>query len=350
MIVEPTPTNPRSPVRRALRLAGIVLPVVLFAAVLGVGLLGPKPEPAAPVPSAVPPEAAPATPAVSPGGDSASTRPADLAGAPPATVASIRVRSVSATLETWRAGDGAAIVAVAGYLRGGGNAMTCGVETVLPGSACARPVVIAETPVSSSSGAGSSGRGAQIHAVVPPGVLLPGDPGGPTANAGGSYPFVVVIGRFGASDAGCTGDLRGCEDPFTVERIAWADGESVAIVPGAQASLAASASDPVVVDTPRATRAALGPTTALLRVLLLGAGLEAVDPTAAGAIAEWSASPAAGAVWYLRVLDVPASPLPGPFRGLRTPQIRWAVVSRRTGALIASGVVPGPATASTSPG
>jgi hypothetical protein len=47
MIIEPTPTNPRSPLRRALRVAGLILPVVLLGAVIGLGALGPRPEPPA---------------------------------------------------------------------------------------------------------------------------------------------------------------------------------------------------------------------------------------------------------------------------------------------------------------
>ena len=53
MIIEPTPTNPRSPLRRGLRVAGLVLPVVLLGAVIGAGLLGPRPEPPPPAPSQI---------------------------------------------------------------------------------------------------------------------------------------------------------------------------------------------------------------------------------------------------------------------------------------------------------
>jgi hypothetical protein len=239
------------------------------------------------------------------------------------------------------------VVAVAGYLRLAGDG-ACPLVTRLPGSGCARPVVIAES-MGAASGSTGGGYGRHIHAVVPPGVVLPGDPGGPdvagagAAGAGGAAvdPFVVVIGRFGATDAGCTGDLRGCQDPFTVERVAWADNGPVAIIPGAQSPLSVRADDPVASNPGRAVQLALGPSTAILRFLLLGDALEVVDPASSSAIAAWWASPASGPVWYLRVLDVPAGPLPGPFAGLRVPQIRWAVVSQATGALIATGVATG---------
>ena len=48
MIVQPTPTNPRSPIRRALRVIGLTVPPLLLVIVVGAGLTGPKPEPAIP--------------------------------------------------------------------------------------------------------------------------------------------------------------------------------------------------------------------------------------------------------------------------------------------------------------
>ena len=48
MIVQPTPTNPRSPIRRALRVIGLTMPPLLLVIVVGAGLAGPKPEPAIP--------------------------------------------------------------------------------------------------------------------------------------------------------------------------------------------------------------------------------------------------------------------------------------------------------------
>ena len=48
MIVQPTPTNPRSPIRRALRVIGLTMPPLLLVIVVGAGLAGPKPEPAVP--------------------------------------------------------------------------------------------------------------------------------------------------------------------------------------------------------------------------------------------------------------------------------------------------------------
>ncbi len=353
MIVEPTPTNPRSPVRRALRLVGLVLPVVLLAGVAAAGLLGSGPADP-PLGSGPPLEAAASDPAAAPeasdGAQPAEPAEPTLAPGVPGNLAGLRVRTVSPTLAGRDVTGGPSVVAVAGYLRPGrGTASSCAVDAGLPGSSCAREVVIVE-----SAGAGPDanfgGFGAHIHAVVPPGVLLPGDTGGPGPGSGGGFPAVVLIGRFPASDAGCTSDLRGCADPFTVERVAWVDGHAVPLVPAAAGSVALLPTDPMVTDTPQATLSALGPTTTLLRALLLVDGLEAVDPAAARAIRDWSRGPGSGAVWYLRALDVPAGPLAGPFKGLRFPQVRWAVVSQQTRRVIATGLVPGTAAAATAGG
>lgn len=351
MIVEPTPTNPRSPVRRALRLASLALPVVLLAGVAAAGLLGSGPADP-PLGSGPPLEAAATDPAAAPGA-SDEAQPAEPALAPgvPGTLAGLRVRSVSATLDGRGTSGGPAVVAVTGYLRSGRDrAATCAVDAGLPGASCAREAVIAASGDAASSGATFGGIGAHIHAVVPPGVLLPGDTGGPGPGSGGGFPAVVLIGRFGVSDAGCTSDLRGCADPFTVERVAWVDGLAIPLVPAAAGSVALLPTDPMVTDTPQATLSALGPTTTLLRALLLVDGLEAVDPAAARAIRDWSRGPGSGAVWYLRALDVPAGPLAGPFKGLRFPQVRWAVVSQQTRRVIATGLVPGTAAAATAGG
>ena len=110
MIIEPTPTNPRSPVRRALRLAGLLLPVVLFAGVLTAGLAGPRPEPVAPDASGGP---------VAPNAPSGSLVPVPSAvpaavvppGGPgrafPAVAADLSVLSVAEAQDALAAGTGA---------------------------------------------------------------------------------------------------------------------------------------------------------------------------------------------------------------------------------------------------
>jgi hypothetical protein len=264
--------------------------------------------------------------------------PLDDTETSPAAVANMRVRSVSATLDAWHAGRGAAVVAVTGYLRAALIADGCSPGTGLPGADCRRRVVLAETAGANDGAGGFGGFGSHIHATVLPGVLLPGDAGGPAAG-GGTPRLVAIIGRFGASNAACPGDLLGCEDSFVIERVAWSDGASVALEPGVESGLVAEPADPMVADTSETAGTALGPATELLNVLLVRpAGLSLVDPMAAVAL---DAKGFTEAAWYVRGVDVPHQPLPDPPYGRLAPVIRWAVVSVR-GNVVVSGEVTGP--------
>ena len=263
--------------------------------------------------------------------------PLDDTATSPAAVANMRVRSVSATLEAWQAGRSAAVVAVVGYLRVALITDGCSPGTGLPGADCPRRVVLAETNGSNAGAGGFGGFGPHIHATVLPGVLLPGDAGGPAAGDG-TPQLVAVIGRFGAANAGCTGDLRSCEDPFAIERVAWSGGASVALEPGAESGLVMEPADPMVASTSVTAGTSVRPVTTLLNVVLVRPdGLSNVDPAAAVALAAEGFTEAA---WYVRGLDVPYDPLSGPPYGRLAPVIRWAVVSLR-GSVIVSGEVPG---------
>jgi hypothetical protein len=224
-----------------------------------------------------------------------------------------------------------------GYLRVALITDGCSPGTGLPGADCPRRVVLAETAGANTGAGGFGGFGSHIHATVLPGVLLPGDAGGPAAGDG-TPQLVAIIGRFGASNAGCTGDLRGCQDPFVIERVAWSGGASVALEPGVENGLAPDPADPMVAGTSETAGTALGPVTDLLNVLLVRpAGLSLVDPAAAVALAAEGFTEAA---WYVRGVDVPHLPLPDPPYGRLAPVIRWAVVSVR-GNVIVSGEVLG---------
>ena len=254
----------------------------------------------------------------------------------PETVAHLQVTSVTSTLDAWRRGTGERVVAIAGYLRVSGAGPGCDAQPGIPGAACDRRAILAQSGGSGAGtgGVGPGGFGPHIHAVVPPGVIVPGDAGGPLPGIDDFSP-VVIIGRFGATDAGCTGDMAGCLDPFVIERVAWATGAGIAFGPLDQAALSVRPRDPVVAGRQDAAIATLGPTTELLRVLLLRpASLMAVDPAAAAAV---SSRGITGQVWYVRGLDVHFDPAPSPFSGLRLPRIRWAVVDQASGTIVASG-------------
>lgn len=353
MIVEPSPTNPRSPIGRLLRAAGVGAPVVLFAVVLGVGLLGPKVESAPPVSRISTPSVAAATPpafvpAAEPAATPSPTGLATVLGAP-AAVANLRVRSIADALDVWSAGKEprVVVVAVAGYLRVvSGDASACGRQTGIPGSSCARSMTLAEWPGGVEGRIGDPGNGRHVHGVVPPGVLVPGDPGGPPLQDQGGT-FVVVIARFGSTDQGCTGDLRGCTEPFTIERVAWADGVRVPLLPAAEAGLTPDPADPILDRTYLALNPGLAPVTALLNVTLVTPdGLALLDPGAAIAAGQagfgtpgTASDGATASAWYLRGVDVPYDPVADPPYGRRDAVVRWAVIVPSTGEVIARGIL-----------
>ncbi len=349
MIVAPVPTSPRSPRRRALRAAAILLPAVLLAAIVGAGALGPRPAaPSTPhgAIGATPEPSAARLPSAGGGTTPQPTGPRTVEIAPaepfPREVASLPVRTVSSTLAAFHAG-GSPVVAVAGYLLAWPDDGTCLPNAAgLPGGACDRVSVLGETTWSKYGGGGFAGIGPHLHARIPPGIELPAGaeipapaPGAIPAPEDGASPIpVVVIGRFGDSPPGCNEELNGCVDPFTIERFAWASGSAITLAPAAEAGLTPDAADPVVAALQQTTSAALGPNTALLQVVLLRPGsLVAVDPAAAAAIGEGRSRP----VWYVRGLDVSGDPLPDPAHPQGPAQIRWAVLDPGSGAVIAAG-------------
>jgi len=357
MIFEPTPTNPRSPARRALGLAAIVLPVALFAGVLGAGLLGPKPEPPAPAPSAVPaasattaspsPDVSGAPVAVgsaapaSPSGLRSQGPPAAVAAhgaggdsAFPAAVANLRVSDVPGVLRARREGRGQAVVAIAGFLRAWADPSQCRNPVPgLPGGGCERTAILAEVSWSNPGSEVFSGIGPHIHAVIPAGVVIPDTAVGP-AVTDINPPPVVAIGHFAPGPSACPGDDPACEETFTIERVAWASGQRLALGRQVATPLVASGTDPMVTDPALTTGRAIGPLTTLLRTVLVEPReLASVDAVAATAVRSVGTR---GPVWYVRGLDVPYDPLLDPPYGRKAAAIRWAVLSLR-GKVIASG-------------
>jgi hypothetical protein len=132
----------------------------------------------------------------------------------------------------------------------------------------------------------------------------------------------VVLGRFGASDAGCNRDPRACEEPFTIEAVAWSSGRNLA--PGRQ--VAAGLVAPVDVVAASVTDPGVGPLVGaarMLRVVLARASdLPALDPAAAVALRPAGMLPSAP-VWYVRGLAADS------------PTISWAIVEPGTGRVLA---------------
>jgi hypothetical protein len=337
MIVEPVPTNPRGPARSALRVFAIALPAVFLLVVVGIGVLGPRAQEPTPAPSPAAARTAGPSAPVDSGG------PVDIALAGPApafpvAVANLRARSVADTLGAHEGGHGADVVAIAGFLRTSYDPASCPSPVHgLPAGGCEQRATLSDAPRTDAA-SGGGGFGVHVHGVVPRGVEVPaaavGAPRGP-----GGLP-VVVIGRFPGSEAGCTDDFDGCEEPFVIERVAWADGERLGIEPQIADSEAAAPTDPMLADTTGSASAALGPTTTLLRVALVNAadvgGLDALAGDALGGRAVRAGTP----TWYVRGLDVPYDPLPDPPYGRRPPRVRWAVIDATTWVVLARGSVP----------
>ncbi|MCJ7711907.1 MAG: hypothetical protein MUQ32_13880, partial [Chloroflexi bacterium] len=192
MIVEPTPTNPRSPVRRALSLAGLALPVALLVAIVGAGAAGPKPEPESVAPDAShravaeEPSAFPA-PAASPTAPATVTAPTGPGPGFPTGAAGLPVHSVPEAQGLLATGDGLPI-AVAGFLEGLRADDTCAAatgDTRGPLSPLcdrrARLVMIGDFGWRS---------GVHLHLRFPPGVRLPAV--FEDASPDGPIPVVIV--------------------------------------------------------------------------------------------------------------------------------------------------------------
>ncbi len=335
MIIEPTPTSPRSPIRRMLRLAGLVLPVALLGAVIGAGVLGPRPDPPPPIESpgvALPSDprasSVPALPTIPPPLVAANTD----GPVPPAAFESLPVADIGDILEVRAASPQGSAMAVSGFLSVDGAAGG-GCADEPPGSLgpwCERLGILAARPPTSTSP--STCRipshlylPPHLHLSIPAGVRLP-----QTVEAAGreyvdDATQVLVIGRFAPAATGCVRAPWGCGETFVVERFAWADGVRVGLTP--------LIADPLQTGTKRANPfgTVLGDTELpLAAVLTWPDGIARLDPDAATLAAT---GPPSEPVWYVRVLEDAAEP-----GGDRL--VRWVLLADRDFRVIGSGRVP----------
>jgi hypothetical protein len=336
MIIEPTPTSPRSRVRRALRQGGLVLPIVLLGAVIGAGLLGPRPEQPPPVPSQVA-NVSDATPAPSlamtPGPVTVAVADDPL---PPVAFGGLPVVPVAEALEERSGVPPGAVVAVSGYLRMEPPADAACTDE--PGGAlgpwCERSAILAEwwwTSMSTLTGPVPP----HLHLAVPAGVRLPQAALAAEEEPDGGGAHVVAIGLFGTRPAGCSGEPSDCSDVFIVERFVWANGVRAALTP--------LIADPLMTDTKRANPFGTvlgGSELPLAGVLTWPAGIARLDPDAAAIAA---AQPPREPVWYVRVLE--AAERPGGDR-----RVRWMLLADRDFRVIGSGPVPASTAEAVRPG
>ncbi len=325
MIIQTGSTKPRGLVRRALRALGLLTPLVLLVAIVVAGLLGPKPEPPAPLPSlraeapnAAPPDGVPPAPQA----------PSGPQPAFPTVAADLAVLTVPAAQPRLAEATGRPI-AVAGWLGSLQAADACPVAAKdtrgLLSPLCERRarLVVADP---------AADPGAHIHVRIPAGVRLP-----PVFEAAsGAAPMaVVVVGRAEEPGAGCTASPRGCDEQMTADRVMWADGAP--FDPGAVFDAGLEV-PPVSIAYRRlpeaATLAAGWSGTILVAAVVRPATLAAIDPVAADAMAREPRP--TGLVWYVRALEVAYDPTHYGL-GKAPPRLPWVVLDETTGETLVRG-------------
>jgi hypothetical protein len=333
MIVEPAPTNPRSPARRTLRLVGVAVPVVLLVGIVAAGALGPQSTPvASPDPSVV---------AVGPNATEA-PRPVVLADGTtttfPETWIGFRVRSVAETRAERQDGRAEGILAVAGYLSYGTLPWAC-VDAYLDAeAACDGRALLADVDVlpTDANGGVFGAIGPHLHPTFAPGVRGPTPAGGPSEPSSEPIP-VVVLGRYtDPLGVACSPTSRDCGQAFAVERVEWVAGAPWGETLTIDAAMDVQPDNPEVEATVDAATAALGRGALPLRTSVVRRDLLAMlDPDAAAALPALPPGDRYRPLTYVRGLVFlydPSQTLYG-----RDPEIGWLVANSITGEVLARG-------------
>ncbi len=314
MIIEPTPTNSRSPVRRTLRRAALIVPVALLVAVVGVGLLGSRPGDRIPRP---PPTTAPSRTAPAIASPAASAPPVDIADIPPeppAQFGDLRTMTPSELQEIRGEVGTARALALTGFLRIDGQADgTCIDEAHGPlGPWCEREGTLGDRPWATLA-APAGVVAPHVHLSIPIGVRLPASIATPTGLIADGGARVLVVGRFGRGIPDCSTPTSPCDALFIVERFAWIDGVRVGLTPLVETRLDTGERRPNpfafldAADLP------------LQAVLVWPDAVAALDPAAA-TVAQ--TGPPSEPVWYVRILDGARGP--GMARN-----VRWMLLAER---------------------
>jgi hypothetical protein len=347
MIIEPTPTTSRTPLRRAAGVLGLVTPVVLLAAVVAGGLLGradgrpgastpatataPTAARARKIPASPPPAADDGVPA----GDGAPA--ASPAASPfPAVVANLAVRTVDEALSARGDRTQNLIVAVSGYLGRLSGDPGCADRPLGPlGPLCTRSGVLAGQPWATSDGGRYLAVEDSLRVDFPAGVQVPDEAIQAIASSGGASIRVVLLGRFRMAGVGCGPGSTRCVNGYTVDRIAWVDGAAVPVRAVMDTGVDGSPPEWILQHQDLAQLAAIGWSgDVLVAALLRPPTLASVDPNAARAT---SGEPRPlGLVWYVRGLEGGHDPIPYPM-GFASPRLSWVVLDDVTGMVLARG-------------
>ena len=339
MIVEPVPTRPRSPLRRAAGWLGVALPPVLLVGVVAAGVLG-RPAEDRTATGAATPGVATREPAAAVTSEPSATTgpgPGAVAGGPawPTVAADLAVRSVSKALEIRGRAAPDRMLAVAGYLGVLTPPDGCPEETADGlGPWCERRGMLVEQPWVTSGGGVFAPIGVHLHPRFPIGVRVPVAIAGTTREAGGGPVPVVLVGRFEPDSEFCQGLGPSCEARFLVDQVAWVDGAAFPSRAVFDQGIDGLPTEWMLLHQLDAEVAAIGWSgTVLVSALLRPETLERVDPAAAEALAP---RPPAGLVWYVRGLETGYDPTRYPL-GQSPPRLRWIVLDDTTGEVIARG-------------
>jgi hypothetical protein len=333
MIVEPAPTNPRSPARRVLRLVGVAVPVVLLVGIVAAGALGPQPLPVAPPASSVvaagPTATEPQRPVVLADGTTTTF---------PRTWIGFRVRTVAETRAERRDGGAEGILAVAGYLSYGTLPWTCVDAYLDAAAACEGRALLADVDVlpTDANGGVFGAIGAHLHPTFAPGVRGPTPSGGPSEPSAEPIP-VVVLGRY-TDPVGvpCPPTSRDCGQAFAIERVVWVAGTPWGETLSVDAAMdirpeVAEIQARVDAATDALGRGALALRTSIVRPDLLAR----IEPDAAAALPPIPPGDLYRPLTYVRGLVFlydPSQTLYG-----RDPEIGWLVANSVTGEVLARG-------------
>jgi hypothetical protein len=320
-----------------MRLAGLVLPVAVFAGILTAGLAGPRPEPVRPdaSPGQVAPDASRGTVTPVPSAAPVAVVPPGGPGRGfPAVAADLSVLSVAEAQDALAAGDGRPL-AVAGSLQ---DLQTAG-ECALAGGDPRGPL----SPLCERrarlvvAGVDAANPGAHLHLRIPPGVRLPAA----FEDATPDEPIrVVIVGRGAGPDAPCTVALRGCGEHMTADLVAWADGDP--FDPGTvfDAGLGVAPPKTASLHLDDARRLVVGPSgTILISAVVRPRTVAAIDPDAAAALAGRPVPQ--GLVLYVRGLATAYGPGRYPV-GDYPPRVLWVLLDETTGAPLATGLLTPP--------
>jgi hypothetical protein len=325
MIVQPSPTGPRSGARRTLHGAGIALPAVLLVSIVAAGLLGsPTGEPAV----------APA----SQGSASASQPAAVAAGTPtaaidgpdalfPGVVTGLAVRSIGEARAALTL-DPSGPMAVAGYLAAVVPTGICARGSLAPdplGPLCERVARLVST---TNAGVGTrvSNGDAGMLVRLPVAVTLPAAASPATATP------VVIVGR-ATSDSCAPGDA--CQPAFTADLVAWAAGAAADASLVVDHGIGAVPPARMLRNRHAAESLVTGWSGTVLVSAVVGIGTVEMIDAAAASTMDRSRAPD-GIVWYARAIETAYGSMRYP-SGDVPPRVSWVILDDATGNAVAWG-------------